>query len=426
MALGRPGVGQAIYAALVDLGADPDDLLAELGLDPGFFDGGAPVPYADLGCLITLGAERTNCPHLGLLIGQRATLASLGQLGLLMRHSDTIGGALRVLEAYSYTQNWGAVIGLGTRSGTTVLSYAPYGPEAESAAIHSERALATMTNALRALCGSGWAPEEVLLPHSKPRDTLVYDHFFRAPVRFDQEMAALVFSAELLEQRIAGSDPIVRQRAEDRLCPLGSDQSSNLTDELRRYLRTQVTRQRCHAERVARIRLITPRTLCRRLKAQGTTFTRLADEAQFQVTKQLLADTRVSVTEISAVLNFSEPAAFTHAFRRRSGMTPSAWRRENQPVETARLPNAQNSPRQPSSSSQASKPCRTVKEADAPSEKISMRTAHVTGAAVLGLGLAILSEVPNAWAVQASLPEYQGAWVLARLWPIGGVVEDVR
>ncbi|WP_246690272.1 AraC family transcriptional regulator [Methylorubrum populi] len=340
-----PDVGPAIYTAIAELGADPDELLAELGLDPKLFDDGKLVPYAALGHLITLGAERTNCPHLGLYIGQRANLASLGELGLLVRHSDTVGDALRALEAHSAMQNRGAVVGLGTDSDVTVLSYAPYGPEAESAAIHSERALATLTNVLRALCGSEWAPEEVLLPRSKPRDIAFYDHFFRAPVRFDQEMAALVFPADLLEQRIAGADLTVRQSAEDHIGQLEGDQASNFTDALRRYLRTQVTRQRCHAERVARMRLITRRTLSRHLRAQGTTFRRLADEAQSQVAKQLLADTSMSVTQVSAILNFSEPAAFTHAFRRWSGMTPSAWRRDNQPSDTARLLNAQYSPK---------------------------------------------------------------------------------
>jgi hypothetical protein len=123
--LSRPGVGQAIYTALAELGADPDDLLAELGLDPRHFDGGKLVPYAVLSRLIALAVERTNCPHLGLYIGQRATLTSLGWLGLLMRHSDTVGDALRALEAHSGTQNWGAVVGLGIGSDITVLSYGP-------------------------------------------------------------------------------------------------------------------------------------------------------------------------------------------------------------------------------------------------------------------------------------------------------------
>ncbi|MGX9981560.1 helix-turn-helix transcriptional regulator [Methylobacterium fujisawaense] len=101
---------------------------------------------------------------------------------------------------------------------------------------------------------------------------------------------------------------------------------SSLTDELRLYLQTEVTRQRCEARRVAHLRKINRRTLSRRLRAEGTTFKQLADEAHFQVAKKLLADPCMSLAQISAILNFSQPSAFTHAFRRWSGMTPSAWR----------------------------------------------------------------------------------------------------
>jgi AraC-like DNA-binding protein len=212
-----------------------------------------------------------------------------------------------------------------------VLSYSPYGPEAEGAALHSERALATTTSVLRALCGSDWALLEVLLPRSVPHNSGPYGDFFRAPIRFDQEMAALVFPTELLEQRIKGADPAVRWRAEDRIQRLEAKRSSTLTDELRQYLRAQVTRQRCKAERVARLRLVNRRTLSRHLRAEGTTFTQLASEVQYRVAKQLLIDTSMSMTQISVALDFSEPAAFSHAFRRWSGMTPSAWRQANRP-----------------------------------------------------------------------------------------------
>ncbi|WP_147029534.1 helix-turn-helix domain-containing protein, partial [Methylobacterium oxalidis] len=46
------------------------------------------------------------------------------------------------------------------------------------------------------------------------------------------------------------------------------------------------------------------------------------------------ADTSMNLGQISAALDFSEPAALTHAFRRWSGMTPSAWRRANRPEPT--------------------------------------------------------------------------------------------
>ncbi len=104
---------------------------------------------------------------------------------------------------------------------------------------------------------------------------------------------------------------------------------SSLKDELRLYLQTEVTRRRCEARRIAHLKKMNRRTLSRRLRAEGTTFKELADEVQFQVAKKLLADPCMSLSQISAILNFSHPSAFTHAFRRWSGMTPSAWRRSN-------------------------------------------------------------------------------------------------
>ncbi|MDR7040599.1 AraC-like DNA-binding protein [Methylobacterium sp. BE186] len=326
---------RAIRAVLVELGADLDGLIAEAGLDPRLSDASSkPVPFTAIGRLIALAADRSRCPYLGLLVGQRTTLASFGLLGVLLRNCASVGDALRALEAHACVRDRGAVIGLGVHADIAVLSYAPHEPEVEGAVLHLERALATVTNILRGLCGPHWAPLEVLLPRSAPRDTEPYTGFFKGPVRFDQETAALVLPAALLEQPIAGADPALRQRVEDHICHLEADQTSTLTDKLREYLQTAVTRHRCKAERVARLRLVNRRTMSRRLRAEGKSFRQLANEAQFRVAKQLLADTIMSLAQISDCLDFSEPAAFTHAFRRWSGMTPSAWRQANQPETT--------------------------------------------------------------------------------------------
>ncbi|MGH1587743.1 hypothetical protein ACRBEV_04530 [Methylobacterium phyllosphaerae] len=49
-----------MYTAVVDLGADPDQLASELGLEAGLYDRGARVPYASLGRLIALEADRIS------------------------------------------------------------------------------------------------------------------------------------------------------------------------------------------------------------------------------------------------------------------------------------------------------------------------------------------------------------------------------
>ena len=104
------GVAKEIVPTLRDFGLAPDPVIREAGLDPGLFDDGTNViPHAALGRLLTLCVARTHCPHFGLLVGQRATILSLGMVGRLMQHSQTVGEAIRALVANLSIQNRGAV-----------------------------------------------------------------------------------------------------------------------------------------------------------------------------------------------------------------------------------------------------------------------------------------------------------------------------
>src|SRR5215203_5212437 len=104
------GVAKEIAPTLRGLGLDPDPIIREAGLDPLLFDDGTNViPHAALGRLLTLCVARTHCPHFGLLVGQRATILSLGLVGRLMQYCETLGDALRALVSNLSIQNKGAV-----------------------------------------------------------------------------------------------------------------------------------------------------------------------------------------------------------------------------------------------------------------------------------------------------------------------------
>jgi AraC-like DNA-binding protein len=67
-------------------------------------------------------------------------------------------------------------------------------------------------------------------------------------------------------------------------------------------------------------------TLYRRLKAEGTTFARLLDELRHRLAVDYLGAGRVSVNETAYLLGFSDPAAFSRAFKRWTGQSPSRAR----------------------------------------------------------------------------------------------------
>ncbi|MGF9761231.1 AraC family transcriptional regulator [Microvirga sp. 0TCS3.31] len=323
------GVSKEIAPTLREFGLDPDLLIQAAGLDPSLFDDGMSViPFAALGRLYTLCVARTNCPHFGLLVGQHATILSLGMVGRLMLHSDTMGDALRALVANLSLQDRAVVPSLTISDGTALLTYAANQAEGTSAEQIRDAALGVTVNIMRTLCGSDWNPVEVLLPKAAPADAEAYRRHFRAPARFNQETATLVFPARDLEHRIAGADPLLRALLEEQISQMKGSPGAELSDDLRRLLRTRLTSHSCSADEMAHLLSMHRRTLSRHLKDSGMGYRALTNEIRFEIARQLLEDTDVPLSQIAAALAYSEASAFTRAFRRWSGETPSTWRAE--------------------------------------------------------------------------------------------------
>ena len=321
------GVAKEIVPTLRDFGIDPDPIIREVGLDPLLFEDGANViPHTALGRLLTLSVARTNCPHFGLLVGQRATILSLGMVGRLMQHSETVGDALRVLVSNLSIQNRGAVPSLTISGDVALFSFSVYQPQTESADQISDGSLAVAVNALRALSGADWNPIEVLLPRAAPRDLEPFRRHFRAPIRFNQETAVILVPTRDLDRRVVGADPILRTMLEERIQQMKGAPDSAFSDDIRRLLRTRLTRQRCSAEDIAKLLTMHRRTLNRRLQGSGMGYRAITNEIRFEIARQLLVETEVPLGEIAAALGYSEASAFTRAFRRWSGRTPTAWR----------------------------------------------------------------------------------------------------
>lgn len=72
---------------------------------------------------------------------------------------------------------------------------------------------------------------------------------------------------------------------------------------------------------------VSERSLNRRLGQAGTHFQALLDEARRNLALNLLMNRQWPLQQISNALGFAEPAAFTRAFRRWTGVTPSEYRR---------------------------------------------------------------------------------------------------
>jgi AraC-like DNA-binding protein len=67
-------------------------------------------------------------------------------------------------------------------------------------------------------------------------------------------------------------------------------------------------------------------TVYRNLKAEGVTFEHVLDALRHRMALHYLAGKKVSVNETAYLVGFSEPSAFSRAFKRWTGKSPRAMR----------------------------------------------------------------------------------------------------
>jgi AraC-like DNA-binding protein len=328
----RIGSALLVPAVLRSLGADPDKVLGEAGVDPELFaDAENRISLAARGRLLAHCAARTACPHFGLLVGQRAGLETLGLVGMLVKYSPDVGTALRSLEHYLHLHVRGAATTLTERDGAATLTYMIHVPDHDGIEQTADGALAVMFNIMRTLCGADWLPAEVLFAHRRPEDVGPYRRFLRAPLAFDAEQYALVFSADWLAHRLPGDDPPLRRLLQQQIDVLESRHGDDLPGQVRTMLQTGLLTGHARADQVAALFSVHSRTLHRRLRAFGTTFHALADEVRFDLARQMLETSTMDVGRIATSLGYADASAFTRAFRRWSGTTPARWRAQQAP-----------------------------------------------------------------------------------------------
>jgi AraC-like DNA-binding protein len=68
------------------------------------------------------------------------------------------------------------------------------------------------------------------------------------------------------------------------------------------------------------------RTLQRRLAAAGLTYSQLVNETRTRLAAEWLRSTAMPISEMAASLGYTDASNFTRAFRRRTGISPRAFR----------------------------------------------------------------------------------------------------
>lgn len=329
----RVGGAVALFPLLRERGIDPEVLAADAGLSAQVFDNpDNVVPFGALCRLTHLARKRTGLCDVGLRACTNTGLAALGLLGYLVANSESVGHGLAALQEFLHVHDEGATAYFAGEGNSAVLGYEVLTPGLPGADQVTFGALAIAANVLRGLCGAGFRFLAVDFAYRAPPDVSLFRSFFGAPVRFDAKRSALVFEARWLAAPLAGADAYIREILAERIRQQVADAPDATGDRLRRVVRSLVAGGKFTVDDLADVFALSRRTLARRLNEHGTSFNELLDEARFLAARNLLQSSQVPIAEIAARLGYSDTPAFTRAFRRWAGASPTEWRRRNRTI----------------------------------------------------------------------------------------------
>lgn len=305
------------------------------------------VPYTAVCRLMEACADEWSCSDFGLRVGQTQSLSLLGPIGLVARLTHTVGEALKALAENMNVHSTAFEMSVRLDADPRIAA-AIYAPRPQSGAGRQklEMSMAAVRNVLALVSGQpGFAPVAVHLACVAPRDTGPQRRFFRSPVHYNADETALLFRADMLALPTAIRDPAIAPLVQRYLAELPAQFGDDIIATTCSLVGTLLSSGRCTREAVAECLNLHPRTYQRRLKARGTSFSRLLDEHRHALALELLGRGSLSLAQVADTLGFADQSAFNQAFRRWTDNTPGAvaralGRRQRHPVQKAPGPRA--------------------------------------------------------------------------------------
>lgn len=175
--------------------------------------------------------------------------------------------------------------------------------------------------------------DRVDFPYPRPAHVADYALIYTADSRFDAPRLEAHFDTRLLALPVRRDEAALGQfllGAPGRISTLYR-RDRETAPRVRDALRSQLPEWPDLPAVAARLHL-SPRTLHRRLAAEGTHFQAIKDALRYELARDWLGKSRRPLQEIAADLGFADTTAFYRAFTGWSGMAPTTYRRRPEPA----------------------------------------------------------------------------------------------
>nr|WP_288915177.1 AraC family transcriptional regulator [uncultured Pseudomonas sp.] len=330
LALVSPFLLQTLADVVADQGFDAASLCRGLGfgLDD-LQDPAQRISYRQAVVMIQRALKLLPDRGLGLWVGDRNVLGTLGLLGHVLSLCETLRDVFALGIRYQHTTGGIAVSSVEEASDRIMVEATCRLPFAEVQVFAVEEFFASLMVYGRALAGPDFRPQAVEFMHAAPSYTQEYQRVLGPDVRFGCRHNRMLIDACWLGVRLPNHHPLALRQALALLEQEATEvhRKIDLIQAVERAIARDLTRG-SHIEKIASDLNMSSRTLRRRLTEHNLTFEALLEQVRRGRTLNLLANPDWSIERITEEVGYSDVRSFRRAFRRWTGMSPSAFRTE--------------------------------------------------------------------------------------------------
>jgi AraC-like DNA-binding protein len=309
------------------LGLNPVRMLREAGIDARLLkDTEALIDVLAVRRLLEASARAAGIEDFGLRLVASRRLSNLGPISLVLRDEPTGRHALTTLLGYMRLLNESLLTRMVDDGDTVVIREEFLLSEPGTVRQSMELAVGVMHGILRELLGSRWEARRVAFTHRAPADLTTHLRVFGRFLVFDADFNGIVCARADLERPIERADPAMARLARRHLDPVLLAPQADTGDRVRQLVLALLPGGRCTVERVAQHLSLDRRTLHRHLARRGETFSGVLAQARAQLAERHVRDGGRRLSEVAALLGFSDLSAFSRWFRGRFGASPARWR----------------------------------------------------------------------------------------------------
>jgi AraC-like DNA-binding protein len=281
-----------------------------------------------------LKAALAQCSNtaLGLELGRSRSMATLDQLAYLMMSSATLRASIE--QGLKYQNYPGRFSGFQLITAFSEINqqgcYQIHAHESlgELRLFAIEELLAAIVTTTQWVTGRAMSLIELKLDYPAPTHADRYSALFDCPIRFDCPATQLFFDADILDQPLPNASP---QSAAlyAKLCEQHSINASrgDMAGRVWQVIVEEPAQPPSLAQCAERLHC-SPRTLSRKLQAQGWQYQQLVDQVREIHARRYLCNPTTSITEVGHQLGYADSSSFHRAFKKWTGLSPSEYRRQ--------------------------------------------------------------------------------------------------